>query len=109
MARHRSFEEKIQIVEYYLENGDMKTTAKLFDVHARTIHNWILMYQDKGPESLKVSRQHNAYSADFKGMIANEYLNTEISQRELARKYNIPSHETVRKWIVEYTEGKKLK
>lgn len=109
MARHRSFEEKIQIVEYYLKNGDMETTAQLFDVHVRTIQHWLLMYQEKGPEALKVSRQHNTYSTDFKVMIANEYLNTEIRKRELARKYNIPSHETVRKWIVEYTEGKKLK
>ncbi|WP_052255185.1 helix-turn-helix domain-containing protein [Salinicoccus sp. YB14-2] len=109
MARHRSFEEKIRIVEYYLENGDMKTTAQLFDVHARTIQEWVMMYRDKGPDSLKVSRQHNTYSTDFKARVVNEYLNTEITQRELARKYNVPSHKTVKKWVLAYTEGKKLK
>ncbi|MFC3899528.1 hypothetical protein [Aliicoccus persicus] len=29
MARHRSFEEKIQIIEYYLNHGDRKKTAEV--------------------------------------------------------------------------------
>lgn len=109
MARHRSFEEKIQIVEYYLKNGDIKTTAQRFDINTNTISEWLLMYQEKGPDSLKVSRRHQSYTTDFKEIVIKEYLNTDIGYRPLARKYNIPGKETVKKWVLEYTEGKKIK
>jgi len=109
MVRHRSFEEKIQIVEYYLKNGDRKATAQRFDINPSTINHWLLVYQEKGPEGLEVRRHHNSYSTDFKVMVIHEYLDNNISYNELARKYNISSHTTVRKWILEYTEGKKIK
>ncbi|WP_434122285.1 helix-turn-helix domain-containing protein [Salinicoccus roseus] len=109
MARHRSFEEKIAIVEYYMAHGDLKTTAEQFDINESTISEWVLLYQEKGLESLKVRSRHHTYSSDFKEMVVQEYLMQGIGHRTLARKYNIPSHATVRKWIIAYTGGKKLK
>lgn len=109
MARYRSFEEKLEIVEYYLKYGDIKTTAQQFDISKGTISQWLLMYQQKGPEGLEVRRRHNSYSTDFKLMVIHEYLETEASYHKLARKYNVPSHKTVRKWVIQYTEGKKIK
>ncbi|MFD2831205.1 helix-turn-helix domain-containing protein [Corticicoccus populi] len=109
MARHRSFEEKIQIVEYYLKNGNQKTTVQHFDISRTTLNQWVLMYQEKGPEALKIRRCHHTYASGFKAMVATEYLSTDIDYSALARKYNIRSHETVRKWVIAYTGGKKLK
>ncbi|MHC0552021.1 helix-turn-helix domain-containing protein [Salinicoccus sp. CNSTN-B1] len=109
MARHRSFEEKIQIVEYYLENGNPNATVQHFDISITTLNQWVLMYQEKGPEALKVRRRHDTYASAFKAMVVAEYLSTDIDYSALARKYNIRSHETVRKWVIAYTEGKKLK
>lgn len=109
MARHRSFEEKRQIVEYYLKNGDRKATAVRFDISERTISQWLLMYHEKGPESLKASLRQYSYASDFKAIVVEEYLNTDLSYKQLALKYDIPAHTTVRKWVVTYTEGKKLK
>lgn len=105
----KSFEEKIQIVEYYLKNGNKKAVAQSFDINISTISQWISMYQEKGPEGLEVRRLHNIYSSAFKAMVVAEYLNTNIGYSPLARKYNIRAHGTVKKWVVEYTEGKKLK
>lgn len=109
MARHRSFEEKIQIINYYLNHGDRKRTAERFDISPDTIKAWLRSYNEKGPESLKVRRHHNTYSADFKEMIVLEYLREDIGYRTLSLKYNIPGKTTVRKWVIEYTEGKQLK
>ncbi|GAB6992954.1 transposase [Salinicoccus sesuvii] len=109
MARHRSFEEKMAIVDYYLVHGDLKTTAKRFGVHQSMINEWVLMVEEKGPESLKVSTRHQTYSTEFKEMIVHEYLTQEIGIRTLARKHSIPAHNTVRQWIISYTEGKRLK
>jgi len=109
MARHRSFEEKLHIVEYYLKNGDLNTTAEHFEVDTSTISKWLLSYQEKGLYGLEVLGCHNSYSNDFKMMVIHEYLNKNISYHELARKYNIRGHSTVMKWVLKYTEGKKLK
>ena len=109
MAQHRSFEEKRLIVEYYLKNGDLKTTAEYFDVDTSTISKWLLSYQEKGVSGLEVLAFHNSYSNEFKMMVIHEYLNNNISYHELTRKYNIRSHATVRRWVLKYTEGKKLK
>lgn len=46
MARHRSFEGKIEIVEYYLKNGDIKTTAHHFEIDTSTINQWLVKYQE---------------------------------------------------------------
>src|SRR5699024_5695469 len=41
--------------------------------------------------------------------IVKEHMERKMSAYELARKYNIPAHETVRKWIIKYTKGEGLK
>ena len=109
MSRHRSFEEKIQIVDHYLKNVNQKATVQHFDISSSTLSQWVLMYQEKGPQALKVRRCHHTYTSEFKAMIVAEYLSTDIDYSALARKYDIRSHETVRKWVIAYTEGKKLK
>ncbi|MFC3899816.1 helix-turn-helix domain-containing protein [Aliicoccus persicus] len=109
MARHRSFEEKIQIIEYYLNHGDRKKTAELFDISPDTIKSWMRSYNEKGVESLKVRMRHNTYSAGFKEMIVLEYLKENIGYRTLSLKYNIHGKTTVRRRVMEYTRGKQLK
>ena len=46
MAKHRSFEEKLAIVDYYLEHGALKTTDKQFDVYQSMINEWVLMVDE---------------------------------------------------------------
>ncbi|MHC0552425.1 transposase [Salinicoccus sp. CNSTN-B1] len=109
MARHRSFKEKMAIIEHYLTHGDMKTTSRRFEVSKTTIHRWVLTHQEKGPESLAVRRRHHTYSTDFKERVILEYLEQGIGYLPLARKYDIASDTTVKQWVIEYTEGKRLK
>ncbi|HJE18820.1 MAG TPA: helix-turn-helix domain-containing protein, partial [Aliicoccus persicus] len=100
MARHRSFEEKIQIVDYYLSHGDLEGTAEKFEVGASTLQDWARKYLNHGEESLFVRTQHMSYSSDFKQMVAHEYLQGDDSYQTLALKYNIPAGTTVRKWVL---------
>lgn len=96
MARTRSFEEKMAVVEYYLKHGNLKLTAQQFNISEKSISHWMLMYHEKGPESLKVRSAHSTYSTDFKERVVCEHLKTGIGYRPLARKYNIPAHDTVK-------------
>lgn len=109
MARHRSFEEKKYIVDYYLNHGDIEGTAEKFDIGTTTLQDWIKKYFNYGEASLVVRSQHTSYSSDFKQMVAHEYLQGDDSYQTLALKYNIPAGTTVRKWVLQYTEGKKTK
>lgn len=109
MTRHKSFEEKLEIVEYYLKHGDHRRTAKQFGVHGSMLTEWTLLYQEKGPEALKVRRHHQTYSTEFKMQVVREHLETGRGYRALARKYNIASHSTLMNWHMAYTEGERLK
>ena len=109
MARHRSFEEKLEIIEYYLKHGNIQAVHKQFNVSPRSISDWVRLYQEKGPESLRHQPMHQTYTKAFKSMVVEEYLNQSISYRSLAMKYNIRASSTVLKWVREYTEGKQVK
>lgn len=50
-------------------------------------------------------RKNNQYTPEFKLQIIKEYLSSEeIGFLTLAKKYNIPSKETVRKWVLKYNQ-----
>ncbi|MBO1002448.1 helix-turn-helix domain-containing protein [Pseudogracilibacillus auburnensis] len=69
----------------------------------------VLRYQEHGLTGIQTKRRNNHYSKEFKDSIVKEYVERGTPVRELARKYNIPAHETVRKWIIKYTKGEGLK
>ena len=109
MARHRSFEEKISIIEYYLKHGSQQDTQKKFNVSIQSLKDWMRLYQEKGPEALRHEPKHQTYTKAFKSMVVEEYLNQSITYRSLAIKYNIRAYSTVKKWVKAYTEGKRVK
>src|SRR5699024_7513055 len=77
---------------------------------SRTIFkNKVLKYQEHGLAGIETRRRNNSYSIEFKNSIVKEHMERKMSAYELARKYNIPAHETVRKWIIKYTKGEGLK
>ncbi len=44
------------------------------------------------------------YSNELKLEIINYYFNNSVSYREIAKKFNIPSHKTIEKWIKKYSK-----
>ena len=69
----------------------------------------ILKYQIHGRQGLQSHVKNNHYSRDFKLTVVNEHLIEGVPIRQLARKYNIPSHSTVRNWLVKYIRGEAVK
>jgi len=69
----------------------------------------VLKYQEHGSEGIQTRRRNSHYSKKFKDSIVEEYLEKGSPIRVLARKYNIPNHETIRTWIIKYTKGEELK
>ena len=68
----------------------------------------VLQYQKHGVLSIQSKTANPHYSREFKLGIVKEYVEERISIRELARKYKMSSHETVRRWIIKYNEGEEL-
>jgi transposase len=98
-------EEKIQAVKEYLSGNDGgKTIANSIGVHASVLHQWIKQYEQFGEFAFE--KRYTSYPAQYKLDVLN-YMNEQgTSIRETAAIFNIPSHETLRKWKIAYeTEG----
>lgn len=76
---------------------------------ASTFYQKVLRYQEHGIDGIQPSVNNNRYSSDFKKQVVLEHLEDGIPVIVLARKYSIPSHETVRNWIIKYTKGEGIK
>ena len=70
------------------------------------VHRWNTIFSYKSQFSKK---RNNAYTKEFKEIVVQEYLNGEGSLEDLAIKYDIPSSETLRKWIISYNSHEELK
>jgi len=68
--------------------------------------NYVSKYRAYGMKGLLSKKADQSYSRAFKEQMVQEYLNTTISYRELALKYQVPEKETIRQWVLRYTEEK---
>lgn len=69
----------------------------------------VLRYQTHGIKGIQSKLKNNHYSQTFKLSVIKEHLTKGTSIKQLARKYNIPAHETVRRWIIKYTKGEEIR
>lgn len=69
----------------------------------------VLKYQEHGLADIQTRRKNSHYSKKFKDSLVGKYMEKGLPIRILARKYNIPTHETIRTWIIKYTKGEELK
>lgn len=75
---------------------------------ASEIHEWIKKYESFGANAFEERQANKAYSKEFKLLIIQEYLSEDISLIDLSVKYDIPSKETIRKWVLKYNDGEEL-
>lgn len=80
-----------------------------FRLDPSNFYQKVLRYQEHGIEGIQPSVNNNRYSSDFKKQVVLEHLEDCIPVKVLARKYSIPSHVTVRNWIIKYTKGEEIK
>src|SRR5699024_1565808 len=107
-----SVEELERYIKMYLDKGI--SHRELSDVYGlllnqSTFSSKVLKYQEHGIAGIQTSRKNNHYSKHFKLSLVKENLEKGTPTTELARQYNIPSHRTIRAWIIKYTKGEGIK
>ncbi len=73
------------------------------------IYDWIPRYLSNGEQTFIRAPGYAAYTSAFKKKAVIDYLNGNGSLREIAAKYNIPSKEALRRWVMLYNANRELK
>lgn len=99
-----------KVLDEYLTGSSLKYLKSKygFVMCRQDFKTWLAKYQLHGAECFS-NRKNKNYSSEFKTKVVEEYLNTEISKRELIVKYNISSAAVVSRWIKRYDSGEELK
>lgn len=110
MSRNNSPAEKLYAIKAVLDGKcSISSIARQYGVDNKSVAQWLNKYEAKGDTAFLPTVHNQSYSVEFKQNVANSYLNGEGSYIEIARKYKIPSKETVRKWVLKYNGHAKLK
>lgn len=105
MAKY-SLEFKIKLIEEYKKGKNSITNiAKTNNITYSIFHEWINLYDKKGIEGLKRSRNKTTYNQDFKIKVVKEYLTTNTSYSDLAIKYGISSFSLITRWKLDYEKS----
>lgn len=105
-----TIEEKIQaVLDYKSGNRGTAQICNDLGLHKANLHRWVHQYDKYGDSAFLPKQRNQAYTKEFKERVVQEYLNGEGSLEDLAIKYDIASHETLRKWIISYNSHEELK
>ena len=101
-----------QYIHLYIDEG--KSFRELSEgygllLSGSTFHQKSLRYQEYGLTGIQIHSKNNQYTKAFKENVIREHLEEGTPALQLARKYNVPSHETVRNWIIKYTKGENMR
>lgn len=103
-----STNELLKYIELYLDGvsfRELRDDCQL-DLDSTNFQLYVRKYLAHGVTGILRQQNNRHYSDQFKYQVIQEYLRSNTSYKALAVKYNIPSHETVRQWVIRYTEGK---
>lgn len=101
---------KLKAVEEYLNNiASQNTIASKYGVARSSLRQWIANYQSMGKTAFVNISHNNFYTKEFKFTVIKAYLDGEGSIQDVAKKFKIPSHATVIKWIMKYNGHEELK
>ena len=105
-ATELSREGKLWVVREYLDGkGSTYSLGEKYGVTNTTIRRWVDEYETNGEHAFQRKRSvPTSLSVDEKLRAVHEYLDENISLRELTRKYDVGST-SIRKWIAKYKYG----
>lgn len=105
MARPKyTLETKLAVVNHYLSGHDgTQRTAQLFGVERTSVRRWIAAWKYHAIDGL--SRQKEAYDAEFRLVVVQTTLNERLSMREAAARFNLSHENVVLKWVNTYKES----
>ncbi|WP_106425370.1 IS3 family transposase [Escherichia coli] len=100
-----SFEVKLAAVNHYLAgHAGIISTAKLFQLSHTSLSHWINLFLLHGPQALDC-RHKRSYSPEDKLCVVLYALGHSEPLPRVAARFNIPSHNTVKKWIKGYRKS----
>lgn len=105
-----TIKEKVQAVLDY-KNGKRGAAQICNDLNMNqsNLVDWISIYDKYGESGFVYRDRNKSYIKEFKEMVVREYLNGNSSTRDLCIKYEIPSHQTLLKWVNSYNGHEELK
>ena len=110
LASSLSQEEKLRAVHEYLQGVlSLRDIALKYGVGDTSVRKWIAKYNAGGDAALLPNHTKKHYSKSFKQEVIRAYLAGEGSYAELCVHYNIPSFDTVRKWVLQYNDRRTIR
>ena len=106
-------EAKVRAAERYLR-GEASAAAIAAELVMgrrgdRTVQEWAAAYRENGIEGFHLKKGNSSYTAEEKQEAVEAYIQGKGSQREICRKYHIPSTKTLRQWIKVYNSNRELR
>lgn len=109
--KHKNtYETRLRIISEYL-NGEKSITQLSSEYHIYPIDLKFMIhqYEKNGIETILHKPKNRSYSKELKEEVVNRYKKGEGSLRDLCIEYNIPSNQTLRKWVKKYNNHIELK
>jgi transposase-like protein len=95
---------KLRVIKHYLSGkAGLSTTATRFEIDQTDVSKWVRAFKIHGQKSL-VKRYTN-YTSPFKLSVLQWMSDQQLSIREAAAHFNIPSPSTIRVWQQLYNKG----
>ena len=107
-----SKELKLEIIKRYLKGESPATLSNEYNLpktYKSMIIVWAHRYEILGESGFKTSSSNKSYSKEFKLKVIKEYLTGKYSFYDIANIYNISTCEIVRKWVLAYNNGEKIR
>jgi len=105
MAKY-SVEQKLEVVLKVVKKGLSQATAgSIIGACKGDVQKWVKLYREHGAEGLLMKK--GCYDGQFKVDVIEYMHANQLSTRETAAKFGIPSHPTVGHWErIFYEEGR---
>ena len=99
-----NLERKAEIVAHYMNTSDgYKNTAKKFGISDSTVERLVAQFKTNGIKGL--TQKNGTYSGKFKLYVLKYQKHNNLSDKETAVYFKIPSIGTISVWRMKYLKG----
>lgn len=96
------FKKKVDM-DYLSGEGGKNYLAKKYGVSAPSnVKKWVDNYKSQGDQGLMRSRKQEKYSFEYKLLVVELYLTSEVSYQELAIQEGIHNPLQICKWVIDF-------
>lgn len=105
MKKKYSFEQRMNVVNHYLNTDDgYRVISSIFGVPRTQVRAWIAIYQSHGEEGLRPKDKRLSSSPDLRVEVVMAVINKNMSQNQAAVHFKLSGAALVSRWVKIYTE-----